>query len=384
MNNDPDQSRLLSDGVAALRRGDLTGARALLMRAGDGADAQFALAHACRAMDDLPAAHAALDQVLVAQPGHISALIMKGDLLAGPDARAASSFYQAALANAGQLQAAGQLPAQLVPELQRIQQFLAGAAAGYESHLLDHLAHAGFTASNLAPRVQHAIDLLTGKKEIFLQQPSSFYFPGLPQIEFYDRAAFDWLPAVEAAAPAMRAELESVMAQDGDFAPYVETPKGRPPPRNPLLDDPSWGACYLWKGGQRVDRNADRCPQTLAALASAPIPYIRERSPMALFSLLKPGTHIIPHHGLLNTRLIVHIPLIAPPECALRVGSQTRAWQMGEALVFDDSIEHEAWNRGTETRVVLLFEIWRPEIREDERAALTSLFEAIGAFGEGD
>jgi aspartyl/asparaginyl beta-hydroxylase (cupin superfamily) len=230
--------------------------------------------------------------------------------------------------------------------------------------------------------VQHAIDLLTGKREIFLQQPSAFYFPGLPQIEFYERETFDWLPALEAAAPAMRSELEAVMAEDGDFAPYVETPVGRPPPRNPLLDDPSWGACYLWKSGRRVDRNAHRCPRTMAALAAAPIPHIRDRSPMALFSLLKPGTHIMPHHGLLNTRLIVHIPLIVPPDCGLRVGSQTRAWRTGEALVFDDSIEHEAWNRGTETRVVLLFEIWRPEITGEERAALTALFEAIGAFGD--
>ncbi|MEG3146296.1 aspartyl/asparaginyl beta-hydroxylase domain-containing protein [Sphingomonas sp. RT2P30] len=307
---------------------------------------------------------------------------MKGDLMAEHDPRAASAFYQAALGNAAQAQEKGPLNAPLIAELRRIETFLGRAAADYEAHLLDHLAAAGFAPRALAPRVQHAIDLLTGKREIYLQQPSAFYFPGLPQIEFYERDAFAWLPALEAAAPAMRAELEALIAEDGDFAPYVETPTGRPPPRNPLLDDPSWGACYLWKAGARVARNADRCPRTMAALAAAPIPHIRARSPMALFSLLKPGTHITPHHGLLNTRLIVHLPLIAPPDCGLRVGSQTRTWRMGEALIFDDSIEHEAWNRGTETRVVLLFEIWRPEIVEEERAALTALFEAIGAFGD--
>ncbi|CAN5320599.1 hypothetical protein BH10PSE14_BH10PSE14_08970 [soil metagenome] len=359
-------------------------ARQLLERIGDGAaaEAQFALAHACRGLNDRQAAHGALDKVLAEQPGHIGALIMKGDLMADQDARAASAFYHAVLANAAQAQERGPLPAPLIAELRRIETFLARSAAEYEAHLFDHLAAAGFAPTALAPRVQHAIDLLTGKCEIFLQQPSAFYFPGLPQIEFYERTAFGWLPAVEAAAPAMRAELEALMAQDGDFAPYVETPAGRPPPRNPLLDDPSWGACYLWKAGARVDRNADRCTSAMAALAGAPMPSIRERSPMALFSLLKPGTHIIPHHGLLNTRLIVHIPLIAPPDCALRVGSQTRAWRTGEALIFDDSIEHEAWNRSIDTRVVLLFEIWRPEIAEGERAALTSLFEAIGAFGD--
>ena len=101
---------------------------------------------------------------------------------------------------------------------------------------------------------------------------------------------------------------------------------------------------------------------------------------MAIYSLLKPGTHIQPHHGMLNTRLICHVPLIAPDGCALRVGSETRTWRQGEALIFDDSFEHEAWNRGGETRVVLLFEIWRPEISADERAALTEMFEAIDTY----
>jgi aspartyl/asparaginyl beta-hydroxylase (cupin superfamily) len=119
----------------------------------------------------------------------------------------------------------------------------------------------------------------------------------------------------------------------------------------------------------------------MAALAHAPMPRIAGRSPMALFSRLRPGAHIKPHHGLLNTRLIVHVPLIAPPGCRLRVGGETREWREGEALVFDDSIEHEAWNRSDRTRTVLLFEIWRPEIGEEERAALTAMFEAIGNYG---
>ena len=50
-------------------------------------------------------------------------------------------------------------------------------------------------------------------------------------------------------------------------------------------------------------------------------------------------------------------------------------------LIFDDSFEHEAWNRGDATRVILLFEIWRPEIDLDEREALARLFQAIDLFG---
>jgi aspartyl/asparaginyl beta-hydroxylase (cupin superfamily) len=98
-------------------------------------------------------------------------------------------------------------------------------------------------------------------------------------------------------------------------------------------------------------------------------------------SVLKPGTHIQPHHGMLNTRLIVHVPLVSNPDCGIRVGAETRGWVPGRALIFDDSFEHEAWNKGRETRAVLLFEIWRPEISMEEREALTRLFETIDHYG---
>ena len=71
---------------------------------------------------------------------------------------------------------------------------------------------------------------------------------------------------------------------------------------------------------------------------------------------------------------------IVPPNCGLRVGSETRSWKESELLIFDDSFEHEAWNRSDSNRIVLIFEIWRPEISPDERAELTALFEAIDLF----
>ena len=118
------------------------------------------------------------------------------------------------------------------------------------------------------------------------------------------------------------------------------------------------------------------------ALALAPMPIVTGRSPMALWSLLTPGTHIRPHNGLLNTRLICHLPLIVPDGCGLRVGAETRSWREGELLIFDDSFEHEAWNHGASDRTVLLFEIWRPDIDIDEREQLTRIFAAIDTYGE--
>jgi aspartyl/asparaginyl beta-hydroxylase (cupin superfamily) len=103
--------------------------------------------------------------------------------------------------------------------------------------------------------------------------------------------------------------------------------------------------------------------------------------PSALFSRLAPGARIVPHHGAVNTRLICHLPLIVPPDCgALRVGNYERAWREGEAFVFDDSMEHEAWNPSARERVVLLFDIWRPELTDEERHWVSQMLQAVDAY----
>lgn len=73
---------------------------------------------------------------------------------------------------------------------------------------------------------------------------------------------------------------------------------------------------------------------------------------MVLFPVLKPGVRIAPHHGFLNTRLICHLPLVVPPGCFLRVGNDTRS-SARQSWVFNDLIEHEAWNSSNQPRVIL-------------------------------
>jgi aspartate beta-hydroxylase len=83
-----------------------------------------------------------------------------------------------------------------------------------------------------------------------------------------------------------------------------------------------------------------------------------------------------------NTRVVTHLPLIIPDDCALRVGGETHVWQTGQCVTFDDTFEHEAWNRSDQTRVVLIFDNWNPDLSEAERAAVTDLVEAIGDFNQ--
>jgi len=324
---------------------------------------------------------AALDGAIRTDRGNIAAILAMAELKRRlADDRAAGSFYRLALGTAAQ---ARNVPPALHPGLQRAEAFLAATEKAFADHLLGQLRSAGIDAAGAAPRVAEALRMLAGEQPLYLQQPSMFYFPGLAQRAFFERDAFDWVPEVEAATDAIRGELEALIAGAGEhFGPYVTASPDRPPPNNPLLDKPDWGAAWLWKDGVVADGMDALCPQALAALALAPQPVIPGRAPLALFSRLSPGTHIAPHHGMLNTRLICHLPLIVPEGCGLRVGAETREWREGELTIFDDSFEHEAWNRGTSDRTVMLFEIWRPDIDADERAQLTRIFSAIDTYSE--
>ncbi|WP_380875115.1 hypothetical protein ACFB49_03410 [Sphingomonas sp. DBB INV C78] len=368
---------MVREGVAAMQRRDAATARRLFETLADPASGivppWILLAQACRLEGDHAAEEVAVDRLLADQPRNLRALVMKGDCRARQgDDRAATSFYSLALKAAP---TDGSVPQALAADLQRVSEAVQAHRRDYQAHMESALA--AIDGGEAGPRFRQAIDILAGRKQVYVQQPNSFYYPGLPQIQFYERGAFPWVAEMEAATSAIRDELTALMAEGEAFAPYVQGRADRPRPANPLFEDPRWGAAYILKEGVLVPEMAERCPRTVAALEAAPMPHIRGRSPMALFSRLHPGTHIQPHNGLLNTRLICHLPLIVPPGCRFRVGNEVREWEEGKMLIFDDSIEHEAWNDGDSTRVVLLFEIWRPEIDAAERQALTALFESI-------
>ena len=371
---------ILEQGLAALQRGDVGSARAAFeaasAAAGQDVRGWLLLAQTCAMQDDRAAEEQALDRALAIEPRNVLALLAKGERVqARGDDRGAVSFFSMAL----QAEPTG-LPPVIIDRLRHAAAAVEAAGGRFETHLEQSLVTAGVAPDQRPPRFAEALDIMAGRREIQLQRPTSFFYPGLPQTCFYDTRAFDWVAEIEAQAPAMRAEVERLLVESDTFHPYVEGDADRPNRGHALLGDARWSAFDLWRGGVEVEENAARCPATMAALRSAPIPRIAGRSPMALFSQLRPRTHIPPHWGMLNTRLICHIPLIVPPHCRLRVGNEERAVEAGKAMIFDDSIEHEAWNDSDETRVVLLFEIWRPELDAAERAALTAMFEAIAAY----
>ena len=235
-------------------------------------------------------------------------------------------------------------------------------------------------------RVDECLDIYLGQRQVVYpdprQQPKFLYFPGLPTTPYFARELFPWYAALESGVEEIRAELHAVLRDAQGIEPFLKFASAEQAQGYLAGTDapPSWDAFFFYRHGARLDENCARCPHTAAILDALPLVRIREHAPEVCFSVLTPGTHILPHRGVTNVRLVTHLPLIVPENCVLTVGGEARAWRDGECFTFDDTFEHEAWNRGKSTRVVMLMDCWNPYLSEVERDAVSLLVGAIGDF----
>jgi aspartyl/asparaginyl beta-hydroxylase (cupin superfamily)/Tfp pilus assembly protein PilF len=372
-------------GMHAFKTGDFATGRRYLEEAvaldARSALTWFHLALVCRAQADSGAEMMALERALALDAYFYLALLQKATLLERQSKpRDAAQVYGAFLKSVPQ--AAQQAPA-VQKAMQHARAAVAANAAALEGHLRSRLAATlGEHDAASVARFEHCLDVLLGKKRVYTPEPTFMHFPFLPALEFYDRAEFPWLDAFEKATEDMRGELIQVLASDaGGIVPYVAYPDGVPLNQwKDLNHSRRWGAYYLLKNGARLEEHLARCPKTAALLAQAPLADVPDQAPTAFFSVLEPHTHIPAHTGVTNTRLVVHVPLVVPPGCRFRVGSETREWQAGQAWVFDDTIEHEAWNDSDLPRAILIIDVWNPFLTAVERALVSSAIEGVVQF----
>jgi len=324
----------------------------------------------------------ALHRALAIEPNNLRAMLQKASLQElQNDARAAAFTYRMALRS---ITPATPVPAWMQELLSHAKQVIEANNRALESFLETRLTsvRSEYSDSPLQ-RFEQCLEILLQKKRIYQPQPSFMYFPHLAAIEFHERANFPWLDSIEAAADDIRAELVDVLAEDsGSLEPYVShgTRRSVEQKWRDLHQSRRWSVYYLWRDGVPYQDHIARCPRTIAALEAWPRCEVPGASPNALFSILDAKTVIPPHTGVNNTRLIVHLPLIIPPGCGFRVGGEQREWVPGKAFVFDDTIEHTAWNDSDEPRAVFIFDIWNPEVSPEERALVSAAIEGVSDF----
>jgi hypothetical protein len=387
---EPDHPRaLFALGSSAFQRGDLRTARDLLQRAAAAAPREVGihlnLAGISRRLGDTAGEIEALDRVLAIDETSLPALLMKASLLERANKpKPAASLYRRAIAIAPP---ARELPDDMAAALARGRELVESQASDLEAYLKDRLSILRMRNSWLPlDRFDEALGIAAGKKKVYTQQPAQLFYPGLPAIPYYDETTFPWLKHLEAQSAAIRDELIGLVAEDmASFSPYVLKPENVPVQQwGELNKSTKWSAYFLWQDGQRVAENCERCPVTAAALDHAPMAKMPGYAPTAFFSSLEPHVRIPPHTGSTNVRLIVHLPLIVPGKCFFRVGNETREWKFGKAWVFDDSIEHEAWNDSDEQRVILIFDVWNPYLSEAERELICEMQKGLGEYYRGE
>jgi aspartate beta-hydroxylase len=382
---DPNHPHALASlGVHAYQRGELKTALDFLNKARTGLpkDAMVLMTTAVvlRELGDSAGEESMLSAVLEVDPYFLPALLGVASLIERTQgARLAATHYRNALKVAPP---EAHWPPALRAQLAHAQK----AIAEYGLALTEHLEQALGSRMHALPeqeaqRWREVGAIVSGRDKAYPSVANQLQIPRLPAIPFFDRALFPWCAAIEAQTEAIRAELFALLESDAPFAPYIAYEPGTPVNQwQELNHSKRWSSYFLWKHGTETSEHTARCPITAAALAQVDMPRMPGLCPNAMFSMLAPKTHIPPHHGETNARLIVHLPLVVPPHCRYRVGFERRQWQLGQALIFDDTIEHEAHNDSNEPRVVLIFDTWNPLLSAQERELVQLLNVELAKF----
>jgi aspartyl/asparaginyl beta-hydroxylase (cupin superfamily) len=364
----------------AASAGQFSAARSLLEQAvaADSANPSLwiKLSAMCKASGDLTAALSTIERALALSPLNFPALLSRAVILDNLGDPGAGPAYRLVLA---QIPPGETVPAEWRAAVAHARKRSDEYASTLEQYLLESLPPDASPAER--SRAERFISNRSGSTRHYHQEPADFHFPGLPETEFHDPELFPGLRELEQATDAIRGEFEaSVAAEAAEMVPYVQFPE-RVPLRQwrELNNNRKWTAIHLLQNGFRVEGNARHCPRTLEAIARMDQPEVPGASPVAMFSLLAPRTRIPAHKGVTNTRLVCHLPLIVPPDCGFRVGATIRQWRVGEAFVFDDTIEHEAWNDSDELRVVLILDLWPPALGPGDRRTAAAVIGASNA-----
>lgn len=373
--------------VHAMRRGQLAEARQWLeqalqvMPAAQHPMVQVSLASVLRQMGDVSGEWQAIEAALAADPYFLPALLAKADHLERQGRR-----RRAAVAYRNALQAAppeAHWPDVLRPQLQHARDVVTRHAQEFAAFLSDRMNAPLHRLTDFeAQRWREAGAIFCGMSRPYPSICNQLYVPRLPAIPFYEREMFPWVPALEARTQAITEELRGLLEQHhAGFKPYIQYPPGTPVNQWQALNHSNrWSSYFLWTHGEPQLEAQAHCPVTTAALAEVEMADIPGQCPNVMFSALAPHTHIPPHHGETNARLVVHLPLIVPEGCRYRVGFEHRQWKVGEVLIFDDSIEHEARNDSDHLRVILMIDVWNPLLSPGEREMVRVLSAAAQEF----
>jgi aspartyl/asparaginyl beta-hydroxylase (cupin superfamily) len=208
--------------------------------------------------------------------------------------------------------------------------------------------------ATLPPRFQAFIAGLSSHD----RQPPVSIYPGLRSTVWHDPQQFRLVRDLEAVADKVAAEARALPGSEFQHE-SLNGGSGR------------WSYLLLYARGRQHTRHSTLCPQTVAVIEANRDAL--SRFGIVYFSVLDSNTHVLPHQGPNNLRVRCHLGIDVPEQCGLRVDGMTRTWEENRCLVFDDTFTHEVWNRGSRQRIVLVVDLWHPDLTDEELILLNGL-----------
>jgi hypothetical protein len=211
-----------------------------------------------------------------------------------------------------------------------------------------------------------------------LMNPTYPCFPGLRHLPWHDPRACEAARILEDNFSTIRDEAMDLGEECNlDYSRAAAPDRSWRKPWTLLRPDAAprtWTLYLLYHMGVDVEGVMGKCPRTRALLSALPGACLHYTWGDFVLSAMGPGAHLKPHCSVDNLRLRLHLGIAIPEGCSIRVGTETRAWQEGRCLAFEDSFEHEVWNRSRARRIVLIVDLWHPDLTEVEVRALTAGF----------
>lgn len=207
------------------------------------------------------------------------------------------------------------------------------------------------------------------------QNPQWFYVPGLNRTGWFEREEFPWVEALESRTDEILAEVKERYRLNEDTVPYL-TRGHYGKEYEGIVGTTNWGACRFYNGFKRNEEVCRRFPVTASVLDELPLFRIEGNAMEALYSVLKAGKRIPEHQSVSNAKLTAHLPLVVPDECYLDVQGESRRVEYGRCLIFDDTAMHGARNESNEARINLIFQVWHPDLSEEEREVIEASYAA--------
>jgi beta-hydroxylase len=169
----------------------------------------------------------------------------------------------------------------------------------------------------------------------------------------FDASKFPWAMELEKNFDVIHRELQGILTMR-EYIPFIHDVS---PYEQKISKGENWRTFFLMGFGYEAKQSWKRCPETMKVLRK--IPKLRT----AFFSILGPNYHIPHHRGISKGLIRCHLGLVIPDQrdqCVMRVGDQICQWEVGRCFVFDDTNDHEVWNKTDQERIVLLVDVDRP------------------------